>query len=744
MSLSLKLEIFHQVRTEVWKMRNALDPGPLLRAICEGLGRLGLRFDFFGINLIDVQASPPSGTAHFRTPAGEWRQQSYPQLEGSPLLAIWEKQKLMYRDDLEVADPYGERPTVGGRGIRCLVDIPFSHGTLALSSKEPQAFSVGDLELLEEMAALCSEGFRRLDDLQALEQRAQEAEALSAAIAVVAGARGLEEVFETVVQEAARLTRAERATLFLYDEGEKALVPRAQLGHNWAVYRQLRLQPGEDRSGQVFVSGEATLYNYSLSMVDQTLRPENRTLLVAAVEGTAATEVVVPLKLGGRVMGTLSVRSQQYCCTQRDLVLLERLATQAALAIERAQAAQALKENAQRLELLEGLSRSIAVTLDLDSLLQQTLAQLSGIFSNLDLAILYLWDPQEKALVPRAWLGVNGEAIAQLRLESGESISGKVFQTGRAVFTRTQEEAAALRGELRPGHARLFARAIGEVPLQSNLCAPLRMASGEILGTFTISSARMVFSQTDLALLEGVAGQLAQAIDNAQLYAQAQGFSRRLVQAQEKERRRVARELHDGLGQTLAAIRFQVQKAARQFAHGEAAADLREISLHLQDAIQETRALSHDLRPSVLDDLGLLAALRALCRGFGERTGLPVELEADEEMERLPAEVETALYRIAQEGLRNIERHARARRVQLRLRRQEREGILEIRDEGQGMDEGQVSAGMGLTNMRERAALIGGQLEVESAPGRGVLLRVRTPLPPATPDPERQEERDAP
>lgn len=737
----VRRQAIERIRQAVWQMRAAEDIHTVLQVMQAELRQVGIAYQALGVNVIDPDTEEVTARYLARSLPGteeRWifRDEHDAGIRGGAMVDFWKGRKVVYRPDLHVEDPYGERAWADphpGRPARCVLDVPFSHGTLALNSPLPDAFSAEDIQAFQEIAGVLSQGFRRLDDLQALEQRAQEAEALSAAIAVVAGASELEEVFQTVVQEAARLTRAERARLFLYDEREKTLVPRAQVGHNWEMYRQIRLRPGEDRSGQVFLSGEPILYSYSLSMAEPTLRPENRNLLLASAEDIPGSGAVVPLKIRDRVVGTLSVRSQRYRCTQRDLVLLERLAAQASLAIERTQVTQTLKENAQRLELLVDLAKSISSTLDPDILLQRTFQQLAGILPALDVAILYLWDPREKALIPRAWLGADDEAIAQIRLLPGESTSGKVFQSDRASLTRTPEEAAAFRGQVRPENERLMALVQSKAPILSNICVPLRTPAKGIIGTLAVSNSQRAFGESDLTLVEGLASQIAQAIANAQLFAQAQEFSRCLVQSQEKERRRVARELHDGLGQTLAAIRFQVQKAARLFAHDPAGADLSEIGRHLQEAIQETRDLSHDLRPSVLDDLGLAAALRALCRGFGERTDLRVELEADEERERLPAEVETALYRIAQEGLHNIERHARARGAQLRLQRLPGEVILEIRDEGQGLDEGQVSAGMGLTNMRERAVLIGGQLEVESAPGRGLLLRARVPLVPAAP-----------
>lgn len=202
---------------------------------------------------------------------------------------------------------------------------------------------------------------------------------------------------------------------------------------------------------------------------------------------------------------------------------------------------------------------------------------------------------------------------------------------------------------------------------------------------------------------------------------------RRVIEAQEAERRRVARELHDGVSQLLASARYRLHAltaglpAANPLADGAQAA--------VERALGEVRRISHGLRPSELDDLGLAAALRALVADFRTRTGLAVALQCARLEPRLPADREEACYRIVQEALTNVERHARARRVTLKLTRSRNAVRLVIRDDGRGLPRDGRGSGLGLMHMRERAELTGGTCHIGAAAGGGTEIIARLPLP---------------
>jgi len=208
-----------------------------------------------------------------------------------------------------------------------------------------------------------------------------------------------------------------------------------------------------------------------------------------------------------------------------------------------------------------------------------------------------------------------------------------------------------------------------------------------------------------------------------------------VITVQEEERRRIARELHDETAQSLASLLLglsALQKARTLKAAQGQARDLHVVATH---ALAEVRRLAWGLRPSVLDDLGLVTALERYAGEFGRTRGVRVAVQtAGLEGERLPAAVETALYRIMQEALSNVARHAGARRVQVQLQRRGATVTLVVEDDGQGFDPAQPPApataarGLGIHSMRERAAVHKGALAIDSAPGRGTRVSVEIPV----------------
>jgi two-component system sensor histidine kinase UhpB len=217
-----------------------------------------------------------------------------------------------------------------------------------------------------------------------------------------------------------------------------------------------------------------------------------------------------------------------------------------------------------------------------------------------------------------------------------------------------------------------------------------------------------------------------------------EAFSSRVAQAQEEERERIAHELHDGLGQALTAIKLDLAAAGRGLDHDatEARERLGEAQRLADETLDELRRLSFDLRPAALDHLGLVAALESYVRAFRERSGVAVEIAADGLEPRPPLAVEIALYRICQEALTNIARHAEATQAEVRLERAGESVRLTITDNGKGFDTAEVTdsegalRGIGLIGMERRAEELGGDLDIESRPGEGTVVRVTIPWSP--------------
>ncbi len=204
-----------------------------------------------------------------------------------------------------------------------------------------------------------------------------------------------------------------------------------------------------------------------------------------------------------------------------------------------------------------------------------------------------------------------------------------------------------------------------------------------------------------------------------------------VISAQDEERARVARELHDSTAQTLTAVILQLGAAARESgspAMDERIATLRQLA---GEALEEVRSLSHTMHPRVLDDLGLPAALQWLGRQTGGQESFDVCVEASDDEPAIPAPLASVLYRVAQEALRNAARHAVASHVRVRLQRGDAGITLDVTDDGKGFDllrAEERRPGMGLFSMRERVALVHGHLDVSSVPGRGTRVTATIPL----------------
>lgn len=215
--------------------------------------------------------------------------------------------------------------------------------------------------------------------------------------------------------------------------------------------------------------------------------------------------------------------------------------------------------------------------------------------------------------------------------------------------------------------------------------------------------------------------------------ARLESLTHRLLGVQEAERRRMARELHDELGQQLTAIKLNLEATRRAVRDSPAAAVISESLALINQGIGSVRALALDLRPSLLDDLGLLPAIEWYLRRQAQRAGIEFELDAPSGFPRLSSDVETTCYRVIQEALTNAMRHAQAGRLVVRARAASEEVEFTVEDDGLGFDptealeRGHDGESFGLHSMQERAALVGGRLDIVSAHGRGTVLRLIIP-----------------
>jgi signal transduction histidine kinase len=263
---------------------------------------------------------------------------------------------------------------------------------------------------------------------------------------------------------------------------------------------------------------------------------------------------------------------------------------------------------------------------------------------------------------------------------------------------------------------------------QRRIWETLGLAVAASLGIALLATAYVGRLETDLNR---------QRLRGLQTTSDLQRLSTKLITVQEEERRTIARELHDEVGQVLMAIKVEIALAQRRIEAAGGPGRLLDDAQSITDgALHTVRDLSHLLHPALLDDLGLPAALDWYLTGFGKRHDITVELLSERMDERLAPEIEAALYRIVQEAMTNVAKHARASVAIVYLRRVDDTVLVTIEDNGVGFEPGHARRGLGLIGIRERVSHLQGTVHVDAAPGHGTRLTIRLPARARTPAPE--------
>jgi signal transduction histidine kinase len=424
----------------------------------------------------------------------------------------------------------------------------------------------------------------------------------------------------------------------------------------------------------------------------------------------------VPVHLRGVAYGNLYLteKADGEDFTEEDQELVELLASQAAVAIENARLYEAAIGWSKQLESLNEVGNALATETDLDRLLELVARRLREL---LDARLVTV-------VLPSGDDELRFAAVAGDRADiAGATITRSTSKSGRVLERAQSQRVDSVLDDVDVDHEAM--RLLGA---RTGLWVPL-IARGRAIGVLAAHDklgADVRFTETDLRLAETFATRAAVAVDLSERIAR--DSLRRVVEAQELERRRLARELHDETGQALTSILLGLKGLEERMDDAEsreAAEELRELVV---STLQDVRRLAVELRPSALDDFGLVAALERLTGSFAEQTGIAVDFQTALAEERLPEEVETAMYRIVQESLTNVVKHARARRVSILLARKEDAVKAVVEDDGQGFDPAQETGGSGLVGMRERLALLGGQLMVESARDGGTTVAAEVPV----------------
>jgi signal transduction histidine kinase len=521
----------------------------------------------------------------------------------------------------------------------------------------------------------------------------------------------LDAVLQRLVEAAAELTGARYAALGVIDPSGAGLERFLTTG----IDDETRAAIGDLPRGRGILG---VLIHEAVPLRLHDLGEDPRSVGFPPNHPSMRTFLGVPIHLREVAYGNLYLTEKEggQDFTDEDEELLSLLASQAAVAIENARLYEAATGWSKQLESLNEVGNALAIETELDRLLDLIVRRLRELLDARLVTVLLPAGTDELRFAAVA--GEGGERIL------GETITRSTSKTGRVLARQRSERVDSVLDD--PDVDNEAMRLIGA---RSGLWVPL-LVRGRAIGVLAAHDKLgqdVRFTDTDLRLAETFATRGALAVDLSERIAR--DSLRRVVEAQELERRRLARELHDETGQALTSILLGLKSLEEKLpdtGSRAAASELRELVVA---TLQDVRRLAVELRPSALDDFGLVAALERLTASIGEQTGIRIDFQPAITADRLPAEVETALYRIVQESLTNVVKHAKARNVSVLLARTDGAVKAVIEDDGGGFDPGErTGEGFGLIGMSERLALLGGRLEIESSEEAGTTIAAEVPL----------------
>jgi signal transduction histidine kinase len=521
----------------------------------------------------------------------------------------------------------------------------------------------------------------------------------------------LDALLQRIVETAAELTGARYAALGVIDKAGQGLERFMTTGIDAETHAAIGDLPRGRGILGVLIREAQTLRLHDLA-------DDSRSVGFPPHHPSMKTFLGVPIVLRGVAYGNLYLTEKEEGedFSEEDEELTQLLATQAAVAIENARLYESSTRWLRQLESLNEIGIALASEIELEPLLGLVARRLQEL---VDARLVLIALPDGDVLRVAAAEGEGSYGVVGMQLEFAGSKAGRVLERGRSERVDSVLED--------PEIDQQAARRLG---VHSALFVPLLARGGGIGVVIAHDKAgpSPSFTDDDLRLAETLAARAAVAVDLSERVSR--DAVRRVVEAQELERARLARELHDETGQALTSILLGLKPLEQTAATDEARAAVASLRELVVSTLQDVRRLAVELRPSALDDFGLVTAVERLADTFRDQSGLQVDLEAQLGEVRLPREVETALYRIIQEALTNIVKHAGASRVSILLTRRDGSVAAIVEDDGSGFDPSATSDdGLGLVGMRERVGLIDGRLRIESAAGSGTTVLAEVPLP---------------
>jgi two-component system, NarL family, sensor histidine kinase DevS len=521
----------------------------------------------------------------------------------------------------------------------------------------------------------------------------------------------LDGVLQRIVETAADLTSARYAALGVIDRSGVALERFLTTGIDPETHERIGDLPrGRGILGVLIRDAQA------LRLHDLTTDP--RSIGFPPHHPLMQTFLGVPILLRGVSYGNLYLteKADGGDFTAEDEEVVTLLAAQAAVAIENARLYESATRWLAQLESLTEVGNALAGETELAPLLELIATRLRDLI-DVELVVISLPVPDGDLRIEAA-VGALAEGLTGSFLARSGSKSGRVLDRRRSERVDSTLEDTEVDQEV--------ARRVG---MRSGVFVPMIVGDRAIgvIAAHNKHGRDPRFTDEDLRIAETFASRAAVAVDLADRVAR--DALRRVVEGQELERRRLARELHDETGQALTSILLGLKRVEHAKSSEDARAAAAELRGEIVKTLQSVRRLAVELRPQALDDFGLVPALERLADAFGGESGIAIDVEANLDETRLSPEIETALYRIAQEALTNVAKHAGAGHVSVIVTRRDGSVTVVVEDDGRGFGAaGGDAGGLGLVGMKERVGLLGGRLAIESTEGSGTTIVAEVPL----------------
>lgn len=545
-----------------------------------------------------------------------------------------------------------------------------------------------------------------------LERQQEALQALFQADAELHHHLHLDDVLQALVNIAVGRLKADKSTVLTPDRTHERLIMRVACGFSPEALARFSTGRDEGITGQVLSTGQATIVADALN--DPRRSKENTIAVEMILAEGVRSFIHLPIQIGDQVFGVFNVSyTQPHAFGEDEQQLFTALAQRAASAIESASYLDAEQRRAEQFQIIADMGRRISELLDTPQILNEVVTSLRRTFGYYHVAIGLV---EGDEVVYRVGSGVLWDDPAfgfkPARLKVGrQGVTGWVAAQAQPLVV--PDVSKDTRYIWMQGSA-----------TRSELAVPI-IVKRQVVGVLDVQSdLPNAFDNTDLAVVQSIANQTGAAIENARLYEQARAL------AVMEERNRLARDLHDAVTQTLFSASLLADALPATWEHdpNQGRELLRELRQQSRGALAEMRSLLLELRPAALAETNLGALLRQLGEAAAGREGLAVRVNVSGD-QRLPAEAHITFYRIAQEALNNIVKHARASAVTLELCCQNiGEGPvveMSVSDDGRGFDPLDVPPGrLGLSSMAERAGAIGAELTITSKPGHGTRIRV--------------------